>query len=138
MVTDDSSFTLIAEFPEEWGDLAKLYIDGEEIAEPNVYVFSSDAENVLIEIRIGEQVVYSTVVGIDVDETPYVPPVSVDPGGSGSQQSPAPGGDISVSVSEKTKKALIIAGSVAGGVIFVAGIAILVVVIIKKNKGKGK
>ena len=138
VVTDNSSFTLIAEFPEEWGDLAKLYIDGEEIAEPNVYVFSSDAENVLIEIRIGEQVVYSTVVGIDVDETPYVPPVSVDPGGSGSQQSPAPGGDISVSVSEKTKKALIIAGSVAGGVIFVAGIAILVVVIIKKNKGKGK
>ena len=138
VVTDNSSFTLIAEFPEEWGDLAKLYIDGVEIAEPNVYVFDSDAENVSIEVRIGEQVVYSTVVGIDVDETPYVPPVSVDPGGSGSQQSPAPGGDISVSVSEKTKKALIIAGSVAGGVIFVAGIAILVVVIIKKNKGKGK
>ena len=138
VVTDNSSFTLIAEFPEEWGDLAKLYIDGEEIAEPNVYVFDSDAENVSIEVRIGEQIVYSTVVGIDVNETPSVPPSQGDSDGSDSPQTPSNGGEINVSVSEETKKALIIAGSVVGGVIFVAGIAILVVVIIKKNKGKGK
>ena len=138
VVTDNSSFTLIAEFPEEWGDLAKLYIDGVEIAEPNVYVFDSDAENVSIEVRIGEQIVYSTVVGIDVNETPSVPPSQGDSDGSDSPQTPSNGGEINVSVSEETKKALIIAGSVVGGVIFVAGIAILVVVIIKKNKGKGK
>lgn len=138
VVTDNLSFTLIAEFPEEWGDLAKLYIDGVEIAEPNVYVFDSDAENVSIEVRIGEQIVYSTVVGIDVNETPSVPPSQGDSDGSDSPQTPSNGGEINVSVSEETKKALIIAGSVAGGVIFVAGIAILVVVIIKKNKGKGK
>lgn len=138
VVTDNSSFTLIAEFPEEWGDLAKLYIDGVEIAEPNAYVFDSDAENVSIEVRIGEQIVYSTVVGIDVNETPSVPPSQGDSDGSDSPQTPSNGGEINVSVSEETKKALIIAGSVVGGVIFVAGIAILVVVIIKKNKGKGK
>ena len=138
VVTDNSSFTLVAEFPEEWGDLAKLYIDGVEIAEPNVYVFDSDAENVSIEVRIGEQIVYSTVVGIDVNETPSVPPSQGDSDGSDSPQTPSNGGEINVSVSEETKKALIIAGSVVGGVIFVAGIAILVVVIIKKNKGKGK
>lgn len=138
VVTDNSSFTLIAEFPEEWGDLAKLYIDGVEIAEPNVYVFDSDAENVSIEVRIGEQIVYSTVVGIDVNETPSVPPSQGDSDGSDSPQTPSNGGEINVSVSEETKKALIIAGSVVGGVIFVAGIAILVVAIIKKNKGKGK
>ena len=138
VVTDNSSFTLVAEFPEEWGDLAKLYIDGVEIAEPNVYVFDSDAENVSIEVRIGEQIVYSTVVGIDVNETPSVPPSQGDSDGSDSPQTPSNGDEINVSVSEETKKALIIAGSVVGGVIFVAGIAILVVVIIKKNKGKGK
>ena len=138
VVTDNLSFTLVAEFPEEWGDLAKLYIDGVEIAEPNAYVFDSDAENVSIEVRIGEQIVYSTVVGIDVNETPSVPPSQGDSDGSDSPQTPSNGGEINVSVSEKTKKALIIAGSVVGGLIVVAGIAILVVVIIKKNKGKGK
>lgn len=139
VVTDNPTFTLVAEFPEEWGDLAKLYVNGAEVLSPNVYVFTNDAENVSIEIRIGEAVVYSALVGIDVNDTPYVPPESGDGDGSGGQQTnPEPGGDIHVSVSEETRKALIIAGSVAGGLIVAAGIAVLIAVIIKKNKGKGK
>ena len=129
--------------PEELTSKLVLYVNGEEVVSP--YAFTESAENVVVEIKIDGNVVYSKMVNvvIGIEETPEDPSGGGSSGNkpsTGNKPSGNSGGkpNVSVNMDEKTKNTLIIVGASVGGVAVVVGIVVAIIFILKKKGGIGK
>lgn len=116
--------------PEKYSGAVCLYVNGELVGED--YTFTESEEGVLLELRIGAEVLYSQTVNIKITTgNTVVRPT--DPNGSGVTPS-APDTKFEI-VDEDKMRTWIIVGAVAGGAVVVGGV-IGVVIVVLKRKGK--
>lgn len=141
LVTQNDSYVITLQLPKEWGREAELYVNGVISEYPKgTYVFTEDCTDQLLELRINGVTVYSVTLSVDVAEADAAEPDTDEkPSGGGDAKpggSQSGGGKVNVDIDDKTKKTLIIVGASVGSALAAAGIVAVVIVAIKKKKGK--
>lgn len=141
LVTQNDSYIITLQLPKEWGREAELYVNGVISEYPKgTYVFTEDCTDQLLELRINGVTVYSVTLSVDVAEPDAAEPDTDEkPSGGGDAKpggSQSGGGKVNVDIDDKTQKTLIIVGASVGSALAAAGIVAVVIVAIKKKKGK--
>lgn len=130
VITGKDTVTISAVIPEAYRGSVLLYVNG-SVADGK-YEFTESEDNVLIELKIGDEVLYSEVISVKVTSgsgTVVKPP----------SQTPIVSPDKSDTkfevVDEEKTRTWIIVGSVVGGVVVIGGVIAIVLVVLKR-KGK--
>ncbi len=115
--------------PEKYRGAVQLYVNGDLVGEE--YTFTETEENVLLELRLDNEVLYSQVINVKITTggtvvRPSEPTIDNRPSATDT--------NFSVVDEEKTRMWIII-GSVTGGVVVVGGVIAIVIVVLKR-KGK--
>lgn len=115
--------------PEKYRGAVQLYVNGDLVGEE--YTFTETEEDILLELRLDNEVLYSKVISIKITTggtvvRPTEPSVDNRPSATDT--------NFAVVDEEKTRMWIII-GSVVGGVAVVGGVVAIVIVVLKR-KGK--
>lgn len=139
--TDSYEITLDFVDKDDYMGLVIMYVNGT----PNLsgYYVCEEDEEVTIEYKVGETVLYSQRFSVKINkstveepEVPSTPNTPTNPTPDNGEVNNG-GGEINVEVSEESKQKLIIIGcSVGGGVVLIAVIIVVIVVLHKKKNKK--
>lgn len=115
--------------PEKYRGAVQLYVNGDLVGEE--YTFTETEEDILLELRLDNEVLYSQVISVNITTggtvvRPSEPTVDNRPSATDT--------NFSVVDEEKTRMWIII-GSVVGGVVVLGGVVAIVIVVLKR-KGK--
>lgn len=115
--------------PEKYRGAVQLYVNGDLVGEE--YTFTETEEDILLELRLDNEVLYSQVISVKITTggtvvRPSEPTVDNRPSATDT--------NFAVVDEEKTRMWIII-GSVVGGVVVLGGVVAIVIVVLKR-KGK--